>query len=165
MRICVLGLWHLGSVTAACLASLGHRVVGLDFDAARIANLNGGIAPVLEPGLEDLLGRGLASGNLRFASTAGDPINDVEVLWVACDTPVDDDDDADTESVVRQIERALPAMSADVMVLISSQLPVGSVRRLERSAAANFPSRRLRVAYCPENLRLGRAVSDFLHPD
>ena len=165
MRICVLGLWHLGSVTAACLASLGHRVVGLDFDAARIANLNQGIAPVLEPGLEDLIGRGLASGNLRFASTVGDPTTDVEVLWVACDTPVDDDDDADTESVMRQIERVLPAMSADVMVLISSQLPVGSVRRLERSAAVNFPARPLRVAYCPENLRLGKAVSDFLHPD
>jgi UDPglucose 6-dehydrogenase len=165
MNICVLGLWHLGSVTAACLATLGHRVVGLDFDEPRIANLSKGIAPIFEPGLEELIKRGLASGNLRFSSTTSDAAKDLDVLWVAYDTPVDDDDNADTEFVMTQIERALPGMSADVVVVISSQLPIGSVRRLERSAALKRGAPQLKLAYCPENLRLGKAVDDFLHPD
>src|SRR5579863_676119 len=126
MNICVLGLWHLGSVTAAGLAALGHRVVGLDFDAARVANLSKGIAPIFEPGLEELIKRGLSSGNLRFSSAANDA-NDAHVLWVTYDTPVDDDDNADTDFVIAQIEQALVEMHTEALVLVSSQLPVGSV--------------------------------------
>jgi UDPglucose 6-dehydrogenase len=164
MRICVLGLWHLGSVTAACLAELGHQVIGVDFDAARVAALNAGLAPVFEPGLEELLRRGLSSGRLRFARLdAGLPAADM--VWAACDTPVDDEDEADADFVIAQIVRALPEMNADSVLLISSQLPVGSIRRLEQAAAAQGATAPLRVACCPENLRLGSAVSDFLHPD
>ena len=163
MNICVLGLWHLGSVTAAGLAASGHRVVGLDFDEATVANLSKGIAPIFEPGLEELIKRGLSSGNLRFSSTADDT-KDVDVLWVTYDTPVDDDDDADADLVMAQIEQTLLEMRTEALVLVSSQLPVGSVRRLEQTATLNCGARQLRVAYCPENLRLGNAVNDFLHP-
>jgi UDPglucose 6-dehydrogenase len=164
MNICVLGLWHLGSVTAACLAALGHRVIGFDFDDATVANLSMGISPISEPGLEELIKRGLSSGNLRFSSTVNDA-KDVDVLWVTYDTPVDDDDNVDADFVMRQIERALREMRTGALVLISSQLPVGSVRRLEQAAALNCGAPRLRVAYSPENLRLGNAVHDFLHPN
>ena len=164
MRICVLGLWHLGSVTAAGLAALGHQVIGLDFDEQRILDLSKGIAPLFEPGLEDLIRQGLSTGNLRFSSMIEHATQNVDVLWVAYDTPVDDDDNADTGFVMAQIERALAGMNEDVVVLVSSQLPVGSVRRLEQLAASNGGGRRLRIAYSPENLRLGSAVSDFLHP-
>jgi UDPglucose 6-dehydrogenase len=166
MKVGVLGLYHLGSVTAACLASLGHRVVAVDFDPLKVANLNEGVAPIFEPGLQELIQQGLASGNLRFSSAIQDAA-DVDVLWAAYDTPVDDHDRADAEFVLAQIERALLALSADVLVLVSSQLPVGSVRRLEQAAAvtgaSNGEGRQLRLAYSPENLRLGSALSDFLH--
>jgi UDPglucose 6-dehydrogenase len=142
---------------------LGHRVVGIDFDEARVVNLSKGIAPIFEPGLEELIERGLSSGNLRFSATVNDA-KDIDVLWVAYDTPVDDDDSADTDFVMAQIERALLGMSRDVIALVSSQLPVGSVRRLEQVAALNGGGPQLRVAYSPENLRLGRAVDDFLRP-
>src|ERR1700733_10868499 len=165
MRICVLGLWHLGSVTAAGLAALGHQVVGVDFDETRIANLRKGIAPIFEPGLDVLIGREIASGNLRFSSDLSDAIQDIDVLWVAYDTPVDDQDNADTGFVMSQAERAVLAVSAEVLVLVSSQLPVGSLRRLERSFASKHGSRRLKIAYCPENLRLGTALQNFLHPE
>jgi UDPglucose 6-dehydrogenase len=158
MKVCVLGLWHLGCVTAAGLAEVGHQVIGLDFDAATVAGLRAGVAPVFEPGLEELIGRGLASGRLRFAARL-DELEDIDVLWVTYDTPVDDDDNADTNFVMTQIEHALPAMNADTLLLVSSQLPVGSMRRLEKMAGVQR-----RVACCPENLRLGRAVDDFLHP-
>jgi UDPglucose 6-dehydrogenase len=163
MKICVLGLWHLGSVTAAGMAALGHRVIGLDFDEARVADLNKGIAPIFEPGLEELIKRGLTSGNLRFSSTANDT-KDIGVLWVTYDTPVDDDDNADADLVMAHIERALIELRTEALVLVSSQLPVGSIRRLEQAATLNYGAVQLRVAYSPENLRLGSAVSDFLRP-
>jgi UDPglucose 6-dehydrogenase len=159
-----MGLWHLGSVTAAGLAALGHQVIGLDFDEQRILDLSKGIAPIFEPGLEDLIRQGLSTGNLRFSSMMEDAMQDLDVLWVAYDTPVDDDDNADTDFVMAQIERALVGMNEDVVVLVSSQLPVGSVRRLEQFTASNGGGRRLKIACSPENLRLGSAVSDFLHP-
>jgi UDPglucose 6-dehydrogenase len=154
MRVCVLGLWHLGAVTAAGLAEVGHRVIGLDFDASTVASLRSGVAPVFEPGLEELIGRGLASRRLQFVARL-EELEDIDVLWVTYDTPIDENDNADTNFVLAQIERALPAMSANTLLLVSSQLPVGSLRRLEHG----------RVACCPENLRLGRAVKDFLHPE
>jgi UDPglucose 6-dehydrogenase len=163
MNICVLGLWHLGSVTAAGLAALGHRVVGLDFDEARIADLNKGIAPIFEPGLEELIVRGVTSGKLRFSSTANDT-KDIDVLWVTYDTPVDDDDNADADLVMARIEQALLELRTEALVLVSSQLPVGSIRRLEQAASLHGGAEQPRVAYSPENLRLGKAVNDFLHP-
>src|SRR5580692_1033220 len=164
MNVCVLGLWHLGSVTAAALAALGHQVVGFDFDAPRVAELNAGVAPVFEPGLEDLIRRGLASGRLRFSSSLAEATRDMEDLWVAYDTPVDAHGNADLDVVGAQIVRAVLDIDTDAIVLISSQFPVGSVRRLERAAALVPAARPLRVAYSPENLRLGSAVNDFLHP-
>ena len=67
MKVCVHGLWHLGSVTAACLAFVGHRVVGLDPDAATVDFLKRGEAPLFEPGLDDLLHTGISSGTLTFS--------------------------------------------------------------------------------------------------
>ena len=89
MRICVAGLWHLGSVTAACLAARGHDVVGYDADAATVSALSAGRPPILEPGLAELVADGIAAGRLRFTADAADALAGVEVLWVAYDTPVD----------------------------------------------------------------------------
>jgi UDPglucose 6-dehydrogenase len=163
MNIGVLGLWHLGSVTAAGLAALGHRVVGLDFDESRVANLSKGVTPVFEPGLAELITHGLSSGNLRFSSVMGDA-TDIDLLWVTYDTPVDAQDNADTSFVMQQIERALLGVRADLPVLISSQLPIGSVHRLEQAVMSHGNGRQCSFAYSPENLRLGNAVNDFLHP-
>jgi len=158
MRICVVGLWHLGAVTAACLAELGHQVIGTDFDASRVTALEAGEAPVFEPGLEQLLRRGLSSGHLRCAPPE-EAVREAQIVWIACDTPVDDEDEADTGFVIAQIERAIAAMSARALMLVSSQLPVGSIRGLGSARALQ-----MRLACCPENLRLGTAVADFLHP-
>jgi len=97
MRICILGLWHLGTVAAAGFAELGHQVTAVDFDAARVAGLAAGHAPVFEPGLDELLGRGLSSGRLRFVSPE-QGLPGAAVVWAAQDT-VDDDDEADVEGV------------------------------------------------------------------
>lgn len=165
MRVCVQGLWHLGSVTAAGLASLGHSVIGLEFDGATIESLNKGTPPIFEPGLEDAIKRAITSGNLRFTIDPLEALKDAEILWIAYDTPVNDDDIADADFVFSQIERVMPYLAAGTTVVISSQLPVGSVRRLEAVAASRFPEMDIGIACSPENLRLGKALDVFLKPD
>ena len=165
MKVCVQGLWHLGSVTAACLASVGHAVVGLDADQRTIDGLNHAKAPLFEPGLDDLLQAEIASGRLRFTTAIVDAIADAEVLWVAFDTPVDDDDRADVEFVLNQIMSVLPTLADGAVVLVSSQMPVGSIRKLETFAREHLPAKRLNFACSPENLRLGKALDVFLKPD
>jgi UDPglucose 6-dehydrogenase len=165
MKICVQGLWHLGSVIAACCASVGHDVVGLDADEKTIEGLRAGQAPLFEPGLDDMLSDGLRSGRLRFTTEIENAVVDADVLWVAFDTPVDDDDKADVDYVFEQIKRVLPALRSKAVVLVSSQMPVGSMRTVERFAAETLPDKQLTFACSPENLRLGKAIDVFLKPD
>ena len=100
MKICVQGLWHLGTVTAACLASVGHDVVGLDGDSNNISNLNQGRAPLFEPGLDEMIQKKINEGHLRFVQSPREAVADAELLWVTFDTPVDEDDHADVEFVL-----------------------------------------------------------------
>lgn len=165
MNICVQGLWHLGTVIAACMASTGNRVVGLDFDETTISGLSVGNPPLFEPGLEALVKQSLASGQLSFSCHPEQAVHDVEVLWIAYDTPVDDDDNADVDFVVAQFEKTLPHLPSGATVVISSQMPVGSIRQLEAIVRARCPQKELTFASSPENLRLGKAIDVFLKPD
>jgi UDPglucose 6-dehydrogenase len=165
MNICVLGLWHLGSVTAACLASVGHDVIGFDNELSTIKNLTEGKAPLFEPGLDELIQAGIASGKLGFSASPAHALASAEVLWVAFDTPVNDEDQADVAFVLCQIETALPYLPDAAVVLVSSQMPVGSIRKLEEFALHGIPNKKLTFAYSPENLRLGKALEVFLKPD
>ena len=154
MNICVLGLWHLGSVTAACCAK-HFNVVGLDFDAANVQRLNSGHAPLLEPGLDDLIAAGLAAGRLSFTTDPQIGCARADVLWLTYDTPVNENDESDVASVLGNLRRALPSLPAGAMVLISAQLPVGTCAALEKE----FPQ--FHFACSPENLRLGKAIDAF----
>lgn len=165
MKICVQGLWHLGSVTAACLASVGHQVTGLDLDAVTIANLSQGKAPLFEPGLDDLIRDGLARGNLEFTTDPEEAVAGAQVLWVAFDTPVDEDDRADIDFVQNQVQMVLPRLADGAIVLVSSQMPVGSIRKLEAYVQKNLSGKKISFACSPENLRLGKALDVFLNPD
>lgn len=165
MNVCVLGLWHLGTVTAACLASAGHQVVGLDFDAGAVERLQAGQPPLFEPGLEDLVKTGLKEKRLRFTTDVAGAVESAGIIWVAYDTPVDDEDWADVNFVVDRVERLYPHIPAGTLVLISSQLPVGTTRQLEQAYEAAFPGKPVTFAYSPENLRLGKAIDIFIRPD
>ena len=165
MKICVQGLWHLGTVTAACLASVGHDVTGLDCDGDVIQALQQNAPPVSEPGLAELIRTGQASGRLRFVVSPSKALAGAELLWVAHDTPVNEDDEADVEFVVAQIVSVLPHLDTRTTVLISSQLPAGSIRRLEQIASDPYSTKQISFAYSPENLRLGKALEVFLKPD
>jgi UDPglucose 6-dehydrogenase len=160
--VCVQGLWHLGSVTAACLAAAGHHVLGLDHDDATIAKLRAGSAPIAEPGLDALLAEHASRLELitdpRAAANA-------DILWITYDTPVDADDRADVDFVVAQAMRVLPHLRDDAVVLVSSQLPVGTTARLEAALRRDRASSTIGFACAPENLRLGKAIEVFTNPD
>jgi UDPglucose 6-dehydrogenase len=161
MRVTVYGLWHLGSVTVACLAEGGHDVVGLDPDAATITNLRANKPPVSEPGLAALTAEQQKAGRLRFTTDAADAITGAEVVWVCFDTPVDANDNADVGWVRARLDDIAPHLAPGALVLISSQVPVGFGKRL----ATDWAARGVRVACSPENLRLGQALDCFRNPD
>ncbi len=150
MRIAVAGLWHLGTVISACLASAGHEVIAFD---EKVEELQRGRPPLYEPGLSELL----ASASITFTSDRN-ALRDAELLWIAYDTPVDEDDVADVEFVIARAASLFDVLRDGTLVVVSSQLPVGSVRRLEQLAP------RLSFACSPENLRLGKAIESFLQP-
>jgi len=158
IQITVVGLWHLGCVTAACCAR-HFQVTGLDFDVSIVTNLETGKAPVLEPGLNELLSAGLAAKRLRFTTDTKAACANADVLWLCYDTPVNDQDESDVAFVLERLRRALPHLRSGSLVLISSQLPVGTCGELERE----FPQ--FHFACSPENLRLGRAIDAFEKAD
>ncbi len=158
MNVTVLGLWHLGSVTAACCAK-HFAVVGLDFDAANVAKLNSGQAPLLEPGLDELIAAGLAAKKLTFTTDPKTACAHADILWLTYDTPVNEKDESDAEFVLGNLRRALPHLPAGALVLISAQLPVGTCAKLEKE----FPQ--FHFACSPENLRLGKALDSFEKAD
>jgi UDPglucose 6-dehydrogenase len=158
----VVGLWHLGCVTAACLAEAGNDVLGVDPDASVVKELIQGRPPVSEPGLAELLAR--EAPRLQFSA---DPqaLADASRAWVTFDTPVDDEDNADIEWVMARAEELLVPLAEGALVIVSSQLPVRSVARLEARCAARRGQEDLRFACVPENLRLGNALESFRAPD
>jgi len=164
VKIAVAGLWHLGTVTAGCLAAIGHDVVAYDNDQTIVEDFAENRLPVAEPGLLDLVRAAKSRGKLKFTWNAAD-LASSEVIWVCFETPLDEKDVADVNFVHDQVMQLLPRLGDGTMVLISSQVPVGSTARLE-AAYSRLPERhRISFAYSPENLRLGNAIEAFAKAD
>ncbi len=164
MKVAVVGLWHLGTVIAACLGKAGHEVVGIDDDRGVIADLVLGKPPIAEPGLEETCKAAVQAGLLRFSS---DPSSaaDADLVWITYDTPVDDQDRADVDFVQQKIYAVLQHLQPETLILISSQVPVGFTRSMIDYATKTHPEKNLLFAYSPENLRLGKAIQVFMEPD
>ena len=164
MNIAVLGMWHLGTVTAGCLADKGYNVFGYDQNADMVAMLLNGNLPVNEPGLSELIETGIKSGLLSFTS---DPatITECDIIWAAYDTPVDEQDGAAVYFVLNSLEALFPYLKDGQLIIISSQLPVGTTSQIETQLREKRPGISVSFAYVPENLRLGNAIDVFKHPD
>jgi len=164
MKICVYGLWHLGCVTAGCLASAGFQVTGLDWDDQLVESLRKGIPPLFEPGLEDLIQAEVGRGNLLFTNDPDLALRGVDIVWISFDTPVDEEDNADVDYVADRIASIFPFLPDEAAIIISSQVQVGFTRRMEKIFAEEFPNKPVVFVYSPENLRLGKALEAFRHP-
>jgi UDPglucose 6-dehydrogenase len=159
LRIGVYGLWHLGCVTAACLAAARFVTTGLDDDSHVVETLAAGAAPVYEPGLDALISEGVRAGMLSF-TTDIHRLEECDVVWITFDTPVDENDAANVDYVRTRAVTTFAHLRPDATLLISSQLPVGTTRGL-LSEYELQTGRRGVFAYSPENLRLGSAIERF----
>ncbi|MFG2557760.1 UDP-glucose dehydrogenase family protein [Streptomyces sp. NPDC048496] len=159
MRLTVIGTGYLGATHAACMAELGHEVIGVDVDADKIAALSSGRIPFHEPGLEKLLGKHLASGRLRFTTSYEEAAAFGQVHFVCVGTPQSYRSDA---ADVRYVDAAFAELARhaapDAILVGKSTVPVGTARRLADAHAVE-------VAWNPEFLREGFAVQDTLRPD
>ncbi len=171
MRITVVGVGYLGATHAACMARLGHDVVGLDVDPGRLAALAAGNLPFHEPRLTEVLRAGIAAGRLRFTASAVEAGRHGDVVFLCVGTPQSRDGDAaDLTYLHQSVDALVPHLRRGSLLVGKSTVPVGTARRLvERvhqlhpSAVATDPT--IEVAWNPEFLREGHAVEDTLAPN
>ena len=171
MRVCVVGTGYVGTVTAACFAHVGHDVVGLEQDPAKVASLREGVLPFVEPGAEDLLREALAGGRLRVTADTADAVGTAEVVFICVGTPLTPSGEADVEALRVVATSLAPHLQDDFKVVVTkSTVPVGSgdwITMLIEDAQtpANRAKDNFGVVSNPEFLREGSAVEDFLYPD
>jgi UDPglucose 6-dehydrogenase len=163
MRISVIGCGYLGAVHAACMAKLGHDVIGVDVDRRKIDDLSAARAPFFEPGLEDLLEEVQETGRLSF-STEISAVSGSTVHFVCVGTPQKKGENAaDLKYVDAAVEALIPHLRPGDLVVGKSTVPVGTAARLARLVKEAEPAAHL--VWNPEFLREGHAVADTLHPD
>ncbi|GGD35202.1 UDP-glucose 6-dehydrogenase [Microbacterium faecale] len=161
MQLSVIGCGYLGAVHAAAMASLGHTVVGIDVDVAKVAKLSAGETPFFEPGLDEILKAGIDSGRLSF-STDYAAIADADVHFIGVGTPQRRDAaGADMTYVDSAIAGILPHAKAGSLIVGKSTVPVGTAARL----AEIVRPKGVRLVWNPEFLREGFAVKDTVDPD
>ncbi|MDA8026637.1 MAG: nucleotide sugar dehydrogenase [Actinomycetota bacterium] len=164
MKIAVFGLWHLGCVYAASLATLGNNVIAIDEDIDRITTLRAGKLPIAEPGLPEMMKSVVDRHQIKFTSDLHEA-SECELVWITIDTPVNERDIADVNSVLRSIENLARHVSDGSSVVISSQLPIGTSALVSEIFSRVNPAATINLAYSPENLRLGSALKSFMEPD
>lgn len=167
MRISVIGTGYLGAVHAACMAELGHEVLGVDTDAGKIAALAEGRAPFYEPGLTEILVRTVASGKLRFSTSLAEAAAFADMHFICVGTPqLPGSLGADLSHIEAVIDGLAAHLARDCLVIGKSTVPVGTAPRLAaRLAALTAEGITARLAWNPEFLREGFAVQDTLRPD
>ncbi len=164
-QICVVGVGYVGLVTGACFADLGNRVVALDVNEERIENLNKGIMPIYEPGLEELVERNVKAGRLTFTTSYQEAVDGTEFAFIAVGTPSGVKGEADLQYVASAATSIAEAMTAPLVIINKSTVPVGTgdwVADIVKSAQPKPID--FWVVSCPEFLREGSAITDFMSP-
>ena len=164
-QICVIGVGYVGLVTAACFADLGNRVVALDVDEKRVENLKKGIMPIYEPGLEELVRRNVKACRLTFTTSYSEALEGAEFAFIAVGTPSGVDGNADLQYVDAAARSIAENMTAPLVIINKSTVPIGTgdwVADIVKSAQPKPID--FAVVSCPEFLREGSAIADFMSP-
>ena len=162
-RIAVLGLGYVGCVTAACLAQIGHRVVGVDRDEHKVQSVLNGESPFFEPGLEALVAANLSAGRLSATTSIAEALADADFVFICVGTPSQKNGDTSLEQLRRvcvEIADALPSRSSRLTVVVRSTVFPGTCEDLVQPLIGNSAA----VVDHPEFLREGTAVQDFMEP-
>ncbi len=165
-NICVIGVGYVGLTTAACFAGLGNRVVAVDISEERIANLKKGIMPIYEPGMKELVERNVAAKRLTFTTSYEEGLKDAEFAFICVGTPSAVDGDADLRYVRQAAETIAETMDHPLIIINKSTVPVGTGDWVAGIVGESQPKPvDFAVVSCPEFLREGAAISDFMNPD
>jgi UDPglucose 6-dehydrogenase len=167
MKLTVIGCGRLGTAHAACMAEIGHDILGVDTDDDRVKLLNGGRAPFHEPGLDELLARNISSGRLRFTSSFEDAVAFAGVHFLVVPTPgLPDEDGCDLSAVFAAGRSLAQYLDHPALIIGKSTVPPGTCEALERDLMTRTPAAdTIDVAWNPEFIRAGHAVNDTLSPD
>ena len=169
MKVSVIGTGYVGLVTGACLAETGNHVLCLDVDAQKIKLLNQGIIPIYEPGLEDIVKRNMASGNLRFTTDAKEATEHGLIQFIAVGTPPEEDGSADLQHVMRAAATIAQHMREYKLIVDKSTVPVGTADQVRDHVQEILNERKIKIPFSvasnPEFLKEGDAVNDFMRPE
>ncbi len=169
MKITVIGTGYVGLVTGACMSDVGMDVVCVDVNKAKIDNLNQGILPIYEPGLDAIVARNVAAGRLHFSTDISASIQGSEAAFIAVGTPPGEDGSADLQYVLAVAEGIGRSINDYIVVITKSTVPVGTAEKVRGALKAALDSRgsglAFDVASNPEFLKEGAAIDDFMKPD
>ena len=169
MKVVVIGTGYVGLVTGACLAEVGTEVICVDVDQNKIANLQKGILPIYEPGLEEIVSRNYENGRLSFSTDLAAVIPDAAVAFIAVGTPPGEDGSADLKYVLQVAQQIGSSMTDYLVVVTKSTVPVGTAVKVNRTIKQALLDRDTIIDYDvasnPEFLKEGAAVQDFMKPD
>ncbi|MFO8036519.1 MAG: UDP-glucose/GDP-mannose dehydrogenase family protein [Anaerolineales bacterium] len=164
-NICVVGVGYVGVVTAACFADLGNSVVALDVDEQKIEGLKKGKMPIYEPGLKELIDRNIEADRISFTTSYAQGLDKAEFIFIAVGTPSGVDGEADLQYVASAARSISEEMKEDSIIINKSTVPVGTgdwVADIIREHNPDAPH--FSVVSCPEFLREGSAIQDFMNP-
>jgi UDPglucose 6-dehydrogenase len=169
MNIAIVGTGYVGLVTGTCFSEMGINVTCVDVDSTKIQNLNQGIIPIYEPGLEELVIKNFKAGRLRFTTDLTSCLDDVEVLFNAVGTPPDEDGSADLRYVLDVARTVGQNIKKYLLVVTKSTVPVGTAAKIKAVIREELDKRCVSipfdVASNPEFLKEGTAIKDFMGPD
>ena len=169
MRVCIFGTGYVGLVTGTCLAEVGHDVVCVDIDAAKVEGLNNGVIPIYEPGLTPMVKANHAAGRLRFTTDAAQAIAHGGIVFIAVGTPPDEDGSADLKYVLAVARTIGQHLHKPAVVVDKSTVPVGTADKVRATIAEVLAERGADIAFDvvsnPEFLKEGAAVEDCMRPD
>ncbi|WP_248722638.1 UDP-glucose/GDP-mannose dehydrogenase family protein [Seonamhaeicola sp. ML3] len=169
MKITIVGSGYVGLVTGACFSEVGIDVVCVDIDKNKIDNLNKGIIPIYEPGLEDMISRNMKKGRLSFTTKIADAVQESEAVFISVGTPPDEDGSADLKYVIAVARDCGKHMNDYKLVVTKSTVPVGTSLKVKKAIQEELDKRNIKVGFDvasnPEFLKEGAAIDDFLKPD
>ncbi|MEU9367661.1 UDP-glucose/GDP-mannose dehydrogenase family protein [Streptomyces avermitilis] len=167
MKLTVVGCGYLGATHAACMAELGHEVLGMDCDMDKVHVLNSGRAPYFERGLDELLTRHTSSGRLRFTTSYAEAAAFAELHFIGVGTPQQPGETAyDLTHLFSAVRQLAPRLTGPAVIAVKSTVPVGTAPRVRDLLHEHAPAgNAVEVAWNPEFLRESHAVADTLRPD
>jgi UDPglucose 6-dehydrogenase len=166
MKIAMIGTGYVGLVSGVCFSDFGHDVVCVDKDPKKVEQLKNGIAPIYEPGLEDLMAKNVNAGRLSFTGDLAEAVDGADAVFIAVGTPTRrGDGHADLTYVMAAAEEIATALTGYAVVVTKSTVPVGTNRQVKQVISKANPKAEFDVASNPEFLREGAAIDDFMRPD